>query len=249
MPQLMKSIAPCFFALLLLPSAAIAEFSFDFESGAVWVGKGDVRIPNEGGTFFSLTDDLRADNPEAFFRARATWHINPRHDVSVLYAPLESQFSGSFDRPTHFAGSEFAPNVPTDAKFRFDSYRLTYRYNFVRTETVTFGMGLTAKIRDAEVSVTQRGRTAADDNTGLVPLLNYQFSWRFAPQFSFFSEGDALGASQGYAIDATAALQWHATENLAFRLGYRILDGGADSDSVYTFSTFHYATIGATVRF
>lgn len=245
----MKFSTSLFATLVFLPIAASAEFSFDLESGAFFAGRGDVRIPNATGTPFSLTDDLRADDPAAFFRARATWHISPRHDLSLLYAPLTLDSSGTFARTTQFAGTDFLANTPTDARFRFDSYRLTYRYNFVRTEDITFGLGVTAKIRDAEVSVNQSGRSASDSNTGFVPLINYQFAWRFAPQFSFFSEGDALGASQGYAIDAMAAIQWHATENLAFRLGYRILDGGADSDSVYTFSTFHYAVIGATLRF
>lgn len=238
---------------LLLSSAVVApsyaEFSFDFESGAVWTDKTDIRIPNEGGTFFSLADDLNADDPRAFFRGRVTWHITPKHDLSVLVAPLEMDYSGSFDRPVFFNGSDFLANTPTTALFRFDSYRLTYRYNFVRTDKVTFGMGVTAKIRDAEVALTQNGRTTADSNTGFVPLINYQFAWRFARNFSLYSEGDALGASQGYAVDVAAALQWHLTDNFALRLGYRILDGGADSDSVYTFNRFHYTTIGATFRF
>jgi hypothetical protein len=239
-------------ALILFLASALpsqAEFSFDVESGAVWTDEADVRIPNEGGTFFSLADDLNADDPRAFFRGRVTWHINPKHDVSVLFAPLEMDFNGSFDRPVAFAGSDFLADTPTSALFRFDSYRLTYRYNFIRTDKVSFGMGLTAKIRDAEVSVTQNGRTATDADTGVVPLINYQFAWRFAPDFSLYSEGDALGAPQGYAVDVAVALQWHATDNLAFRLGYRILDGGADNDTVYTFNRFHYAMIGATLRF
>ncbi len=239
-------------ALSLLASTvapALADFSFDVESGGVWSDQSDVRIPNEGGTLFSLADDLKADDPRAFFRGRVTWHISPKHDISALFAPLEMDYSGSFDRPVSFAGSDFLADTPTSALFRFDSYRLTYRYNFLRTETVTFGIGLTAKIRDAEVSVTQNGSTTTDDNLGVVPLINYQFAWRFAHDFSLYSEGDALAAPQGYAVDVSAALQWHVTNNFAVRLGYRILDGGADSDSVYTFSRFHYATVGATVRF
>lgn len=236
-------------ALSAVTGSLRAEFSFDFESGAFWNPKADVRIPNEGGTFFSPADDLNADDPRAFFRGRLTWHISPKHDLSVLYAPLQMDYSGSFDRPVYFNGSDFAADTPTTGLFRFDSYRLTYRYNFVRTDKVTFGMGVTAKIRDAEVSLNQGGRTVTDENTGFVPLINYQFAWRFAEHFSLYSEGDALGASQGYAVDVAAALQWHVTDSLALRLGYRILDGGADSDSVYTFNQFHYATVGATFRF
>jgi hypothetical protein len=31
--------------------------------------------------------------------------------------------------------------------------------------------------------------------------------------------------------------------------GYRVLEGGADNDTVYTFSLFHYAVAGAELRF
>jgi hypothetical protein len=238
-------------ALLLLSFTprADAEFEFDLESGAVWNTKADVQIPQEGGTFFSLPNDLGADNPQAFFRGRFTWHLGERHDLSVLYAPLEMDFSGRFDRAVRFAGTDFRADANTTGFFRFDSYRFTYRYNLIHTEQVEFGVGLTAKIRDAEVNLRQGGRSADDSNTGFVPLLNYRLQWRFSQPFSLLSEGDALGASQGHAIDASAALQWHATDNLTFRVGYRILDGGADNDSVYTFSRFHYSLVGVSFRF
>ncbi len=32
-------------------------------------------------------------------------------------------------------------------------------------------------------------------------------------------------------------------------LGYRLLEGGADNDAVYTFATVHYAVAGVRVRF
>jgi hypothetical protein len=158
-------------------------------------------------------------------------------------------FQGQFNRPVRFAGTDFAAGAATSGAFRFDSYRLTYRYNVIQSERLVLGFGVTAKIRDAEVSLSQAGNSASDSNTGFVPLLNYRLLWRFSKPFSVLSEGDALGASQGHAIDASAAIQWHATENLAVRLGYRILDGGADSDTVYTFSRFHYSLLGVNYRF
>jgi hypothetical protein len=226
-----------------------AEWSLDLESGAVWNSKADVRIPNSGGTFFSLNGDLRERDPRAYFRGRATWHLGNRHDVSLLYAPLEMDFRGRFGRPVVFGGGNFLANTPTEGSYRFDSYRITYRYNFVSTERFVFGLGLTAKIRDAEVSLSQAGISKSDSNTGFVPLINYRVFWKFMDRFSLLSEGDALGASQGYAVDASAAIQWHATDRFALRVGYRILDGGADSDSVYTFSRFHYSVFGASYTF
>ena len=233
----------------LLSGTALANFSLDFESGGVWAGKNDVKIPGDTGDLFSLTDDLKADQPAAYFRARATWHINDRHDISVLYAPLSMDYSGTFDRSIDFRDGVLNPNVPTQARFRFDSYRLTYRYNFIKTDRLTFGLGLTGKIRDAEISVSQPGNTLSDYNTGFVPLLNFQLAWKITEQFSFLAEGDALASSRGRAEDVMAAIQWQATDNLAFRLGYRLLEGGVDSDDTYNFSLFHYAVIGATIRF
>jgi hypothetical protein len=225
------------------------RFSLDIESGAVWGSKADVRIPNNGGTFFSLQGDLDARDPQAFFRGRATWHLGKHHDLSLLYAPLEMDFRGQFARPVQFAGRSFQAGVPTLGTYRFNSYRLTYRYNFVNTERFVFGLGLTAKIRDAEVQLSQAGVSGNDANIGFVPLLNYRVQWRFAERFSVLSEGDALGAPQGYAVDASASLQWHATPRLVMRIGYRILDGGADNDTVYSFSRFHYSLLGATYTF
>jgi hypothetical protein len=235
--------------LAAIPANSAPQFDLDLESGAVWNSKADVRIPNTGGTFFSLSKDLGADDPRGFFRGRFTWHLGDRHDISVLYAPLQMDFQGQFNRPVRFAGTDFAAGAATSGAFRFDSYRLTYRYNVIQSERLVLGFGVTAKIRDAEVSLSQAGNSASDSNTGFVPLLNYRLLWRFSKPFSVLSEGDALGASQGHAIDASAAIQWHATENLAVRLGYRILDGGADSDTVYTFSRFHYSLLGVNYRF
>ena len=241
----------CLFVGFALLSAheARAEFSFDFESGAVWNGSNDVRIPGDDGTRFSLTDDLNADDPSAYFRARATWHINEKHDLSVLAAPLRMDYSGQFVKPVEFAKEFFEAGVPTEAKYRFDSYRLTYRYNFVRKENLTFGLGLTAKVRDAEIEMRQRGVYASDDNLGVVPLINFRLAWEFAPAWSLIAEGDWLVASQGRAEDILAAIQWRASDALAFHVGYRILEGGSDSDDTYAFALFHYLAAGMTVRF
>jgi hypothetical protein len=32
-------------------------------------------------------------------------------------------------------------------------------------------------------------------------------------------------------------------------VGYRLLEGGADNDEVYTFAFFHYAVAGVRIRF
>ncbi len=226
-----------------------AQISLDLECSAVLTGRNDVRVAGDTGTLFSLKDDLQATYPSAYFRTKATWHIDSSHDVSVLAAPLREEYSGAFATPVSFAGTTFAPNTPTIAPYRFESYRLTYRYNFVKTETVTFGMGLTGKIRDASIQVNQGGLSARESSIGFVPLIKFRLDWRFAPRFSLLVEGDALVGPNGRAEDVLAAIQYHATDHLAMRLAYRVLEGGVDSDSNYNTTLFHHLAAGVTWHF
>lgn len=238
------------FASLLVFSSTVAraDYSVDFESGAVWTGANDIRIPADTGTLFSLSDDLKSD-PTAFFRTRATYHLGLHHDISFLFAPLRTEADGAFATPVNFAGTAFAAGAPTTARYRFDSYRLTYRYNFITRDDLTFGLGITGKLRDASIQVDQGGLSARDSNLGFVPLINFRLNWRFAPKFSFLFEGDALVGPSGRAEDVLAAIQYHPTEKLALRLGYRVLEGGVDSDTTYSSALFHYLSAGFTVRF
>lgn len=241
---------PILTACLIFLSTAVArsDFSVDFESGAVWTGANEFRIPAASGTPFSLADDLQSD-AVAFFRTRATYHLGLHHDISFLFAPLRTEADGTFTTPVNFSGTTFAANTPTTARYRFDSYRITYRYNFITHDDITFGMGITGKLRDAAIQVDQGGLSARDANLGFVPLINFRLDWRFAPKFSFLFEGDALVGPSGRAEDVLAAIQYHPTEKLALRLGYRVLEGGVDSDTTYTSALFHYLSAGFTLRF
>jgi hypothetical protein len=38
-------------------------------------------------------------------------------------------------------------------------------------------------------------------------------------------------------------------ENISFRAGYRIIEGGADVEEVYNFALLHFFSVGTEVRF
>jgi hypothetical protein len=126
---------------------------------------------------------------------------------------------------------------------------LTYRYGFIEREEFYFGAGLTGKVRDAEISLDNGIERAEKKNVGFVPLINFSCRWKFYGPFGILIDGDALFATQGRAEDISLALLYHLNRNLTFRGGYRILEGGADNDEVYTFSMFHYALVGIRFQF
>jgi hypothetical protein len=247
--QIMKRLS-CLLVLALV-APAVAHWYVDLEAGPVFSGYNDVRIPGDTGTLFSLTEDLHARTALGF-RARLSKTFGDRHWVSVLVAPLRVHSYGTFDRDVLFAGQLFPAGFRMDGLYRFDSYRLSYRYGLVRTRRLSFDLGLTAKVRDAEISLDYTDGWALPGakktNTGFVPLVSFRADWSLSERLGLVLDGDALGVPQGRAEDVTAALRVGFGDRVDVRVGYRVLEGGSDVDEVYGFALFHYAVAGITLR-
>jgi len=242
-----------FFATIVLllyleVSPAQAQALFDIETGLVSTGYNDVRIPGDKGTLFSLKDDLKPKT-KVFYRLRASYTIKSRHTISVLYAPLEIKSEGNVAKDISFQGTVFPANTKLYGTYKFNSYRLTYRYDIVQKPKFEFGLGLTAKIRDARISISSTGRTDEKTNVGFVPIINFRLIWKIDDKFGLLLDGDALAAKQGRAEDVLIAATLKLTDKLGIRAGYRILEGGSDSDKVYGFALFHYASVGISYTF
>ncbi|MFB0564324.1 MAG: hypothetical protein ACETWK_01430 [Candidatus Aminicenantaceae bacterium] len=236
------------FFLLLTFSNAYSQWSIDVEAGLASSGYNNVRIPKETGTQFSLSKDLKTDSA-FFFRLRLSYQIGQKHTLSVLVAPLSLNASGSVNKSIRFLEEDFPADTPLKAVYRFNSYRLTYRYDFIRKENFRLGFGFTAKIRDAAISVEGNNRKSEKTNVGFVPLINFSLEWFFANKLSLLLEGDALAAPQGRAEDALLALQLHLNKDVTLKAGYRILEGGANVEEVYNFALIHFVIAGVTYRF
>jgi hypothetical protein len=233
-------------ALLLDPAAARAGVFVDLEVGAAFSGYNDVRIPGDSGTRFSLHDDLSPEStPYQRLRVGAT--LGERHTVFLFYAPLRITARGALPEEVRFAGEAFTAGAPVTGTYRFDSWRLTYRYALVQGDRLELWLGATAKLRDAGVSL-QGARFAEKTNVGPVPLLSFRAAWRLAGPVSLVLDGDALAAKQGRAEDVQLALEAKVRDNVRVRGGYRILEGGADNDEVYNFALVHFAGLGLTVE-
>lgn len=235
-------------SLFIQTSVADAQVFIDVESGVVFTGYNNVRIPGDEGTLFSLKTDLDA-SPAAFFRLRVGYTIRSRHAISLLYAPLNVKSDGTIDKQIYFEGVSFPSNSYMEASYKFNSYRITYRYDMVQRPKFEFGLGLTVKIRDAEIALQSEGLAASKANVGLVPLINFRLHWNLNENFGILFEGDALGVKQGRAEDLLLAGTYKFSDHFLVRCGYRVLEGGADGGQVYNFAFFHYASFGIVYTF
>jgi hypothetical protein len=81
-----------FFFILSLNTTMNAQAFINVETGPVFTAYNNVRIPGDKGTLFSFKQDLPSET-KAFYRVKAGYTFNSRHNLFLLYAPLERALS------------------------------------------------------------------------------------------------------------------------------------------------------------
>ena len=251
--RIKKLLPGLILSALLLPcaedAAGIAEkWALELEGGAFRVGRADVRIPGDTGDRFSLKNDLDVDDG-SYSRARLLYSPAPRHTLLLTIAPFEAEASGRFADDTRFADTVFPADTPIKAYYRFNNYRFTYRYLVKETARFSAELGGTLFVRDARIKLESAEQSDSNDDLGVVPLVHFRLMYRLHPDWTLLLDGDALASPQGRALDILAGVEYRINERLQAGLGYRILEGGADNDTVYTFALFHHVNAALRWRF
>jgi len=169
--------------------------------------------------------------------------------VRGLLAPFAYTRTGSLTGPVDFAGASFVPGDPVEATYKFNSWRLGYRFRFLDRERLQLSVGFTAKIRDAKIELKQRSTTGKDTDIGFVPLVHLGAKWRFAGNWYLLSEMEGLAGGPGRAFDIALKLAYALNAHWTVSAGYRTVEGGADVESVYNFAWLHYAVVSGIYRF
>ena len=229
------------------------RFEFDIESGAAFVRYSDIQIPKSTGTLISFAEELSTD-PAWFVRGRFTYYINDRNSLSALVAPLVLRASGRVDRDVVFENVTFPANAMLRTVYRFNSYRLSYQHYWLLGDRVKLGLGATAKIRDAAISIeatpgyADSALFSEKTNIGFVPIIRFSCWWNFIEPLALLLEGDALAAPQGRAEDVSITLQGRIHDRILLKAGYRVLEGGSDVEAVYSFTWINYLLGGVIVK-
>jgi len=230
---------------LLAPVVAAEDrFTLDLEAGAAWQLRKDFAVPGSTGTLVRLDDE----GPSFSGRATLNWNLNERWSVRFLAAPLSTESDYIPAGDVLFQNATFAAGKPIRVDYRFDSYRVGGVYRFRSTGPWSFRAGLTAKVRDAEISLRNDELSATKSNTGVVPLLYGGMRYQASDRVAIDLDVDGAAAAQGRAIDAAIRVETKVAESTSLYLGGRVLDGGADNDEVYSFATFAYVIAGAQFR-
>lgn len=252
---LRKSLTLSLLLFLLLASQPLLSetdghgFLVETEIGPSWQSRNNVQIPNNTmGTRFAL-DDLSGSGPRLSTRINLLWNINERHGLRFLLAPLSYKETGILNSNVSFAGSEFQSGQAVESIYKFNSWRVSYRYHMVDQDRWNLWFGGTLKVRDAEIKLRQGRVTANDDDLGVVPLIYVAARYRIGNKWHLNAEMDALAGGPGRAIDLGLRLDYRLNRRWEIGVGYRGLEGGVNSDDVYNFSWFNSLVLTTRYEF
>lgn len=237
-----------FVLLLINATDGLGQMGINIESGVVHTGHNMVQIPASNGTRLSINKKLNSE-VQPFFRGAFLYKLKHKHNFVFLFAPLRIKYTGVLTNDLAYNNFIFRTGEYVVATYQFNSYRLTYAYSFVNSKRFEFKLGLTAKIRDAEISFDNNIHVESYLNTGFVGLFHIDARCSVTDKFSVKLVGDGLAVKYGRAEDFLLSFDYQINQKVSTYLGYRILEGGSDGSSVYTFALFHYGVTGAVITF
>lgn len=227
------------------------EWIINTQYGTASVRSNTSKIPNDD----TATEfDLPTASIEAV-RIYISTIINRKHEIRLLFAPLEYQASFIPEEDILFNGVQFLAGRATEAGYRFNSYRLSYLYHLNPDGRVRYRIGFTGKIRDAYTLVRQDGvqstfgNESRFENVGFVPLLHLGVNILITDRLSWDNEIEGSWAPQGYALDFRSSLNYQINEHLSLNAGVGYLDGGANTETVKTFADVVFGFVGIKIRF
>ena len=230
--------------LALAPSAARAQLFV--EGQTVRPAYNNVRIPGKTGTTVSLKN-LVGDDARRRVRLTYLKNVGEKHGVRIVYAPLTLRGAGTLPSPTQFKDATFSPDTPTAGTYRFNSYRASY-YRRKPNEKGEWRYGVTLKVRDADIALSQGALKRNEYNLGIVPLLYVGGERKLTNRLTAHLDFDGAAAPQGRAFDIGVFLSYRISPQADLLVGARTLEGGANVSEVYNFARLNYLSAGLLWR-
>lgn len=232
---------------------AQVKFNFDLETGLVGVLAHTYQSGSslEGAYAFDFVKEGGQDVLFPFDRYLVGISINDRHNISLLYQPLEVNTNVTFRDDVMIDSVMFSAGTPMEIKYGFPFYRFTYSYSFVKNDALELAAGLALQARNASIVFKEVSgeQMTVSQNVGPVPAINLYGRYNFNSGFYLSLDATGLYASsalingasfsfEGSILDASLRAGYPLLEGLDVFLNLRYLGGTAKGESEYVERTW-----------
>ncbi len=247
------------------------ELELSYELGAVKVLKNTLQIGADS-TDFNFVTRGGEEILFPFQRFSGNLSLGGRHNIVLLYQPLEIVTTVAFRSAVKIDTVPFAADDNLRIKYSFPFWRLSYVYDFIDNGKLELGAGLSLQLRNASIvfESLSSGEVSTSQNLGPVPIIKARGSYRFDSGFFVGAEVDGFYASsaffngadfafEGSILDASLRAGLRLRDNTDAFLNLRYLGGHAEGTSEYEdrywtqsisdYTTNYLATLSLTLGF
>lgn len=181
----------------------------------------------QAGTELDYVKEGGQDNLFPFVRLSAGIALGPRHDIVLLYQPLDLRTEVTLDNALTVDDVTFAAGTPMDLRYGFSFWRGSWTYDLARSEEIETGLGVSLQIRNATISFTDAAGTARRSyrNIGPVPVLRLTHRRPLGDDWFLAGEVDGFWAPIRYFNGSTGSDVEGAIVDLSLRAGTTLVEG------------------------
>jgi hypothetical protein len=194
----------------------------------------------ENGTEFDYVAEGGQDIFFRFNRLTAELALGRRHNIILLFQPLDIQTEALLSRDVVIDDLIFPADTPLKLSYGFDFWRLSYLYDFCPQDEREIALGLSLQIRNASISFRSFDGTLfrINQNVGPVPIFKFRtripFSsgvWLGSEIDGFYASGKYITGSEndfvGSILDASIRIGFELSKSFDTFLNVRYIGGGA----------------------
>lgn len=194
----------------------------------------------ENGTEFDYVTEGGQDIFFRFNRLTAELAFGRRHNLILLFQPLNIQTDALLRRDVVVDDLVFPADTPVKLRYGFDFWRLSYLYDFWKQRDRELAVGLSLQIRNASISFRSYDGTLLriNQNVGPVPIFKFRTRlplkrglWFGSEIDGFYASGKYITGSEndfvGAILDASVCLGLELSNSFDTFLNVRYIGGGA----------------------
>jgi hypothetical protein len=209
------------------------------------------------GTNVDLEDDLGLRDSDSVFRIDGYWRFAGKHRFDFSAFDLSRSATKQIDREIDWGDTTYPISATLETDVELEIYKAAYTYMFLKKGRSFLGGTIGLYIADigTRLSSPSAGSFESNNVTAPMPVIGLRGEYRFSDRWSLRGSSEFFvvdsGDVDGSLYDIYAGLDFSATQNVAFGLGFNAvnIDIGVDKNRFQGDVDWQYSGALAFLKF
>lgn len=209
------------------------DVRFVFEFGGAWMNKNDIAAPKHSGDVLDFNVVGATADPTSSVRSGFEFFFDKHNELFIQFSPYELRAVGTLNVPTNFNGSSYNTTDETFMAYRWNEYRVRWRYKLIDNRDFVFKLGAGLSISDNQVELSTVSQTELVSTLSALPIGHIHAGMNIGDRSELYVEVDGGGAGDEYIIDTTLQYRYKFNKHWDIGGGYRYQSVRIDTSDMY----------------